>query len=233
MIAAPAEPNLPPVLSHACAARFAPYGSHPGARGSWRARLVRTEVAYRDRPSGRVVGVLRPAVDAEATMPWAMVVRARAVGGQCRVGLQLPERPNGRVGWVDGRYLRLTWSPWRIEVTRATRRAVLIRDGNPVRTFSVDIGTAATPTPRGLFAVLHATPSGGDPAYGPWVLALTAESNRLFAFAGGPGRIGLHGRGGGGAARSAGCVRFTNDAIRWIVARVGRANLPGTAVSIR
>jgi lipoprotein-anchoring transpeptidase ErfK/SrfK len=65
------------------------------------------------------------------------------------------------------------------------------------------------------------------------VLALTAESNRLFAFAGGPGRIGLHGRGGGGAARSAGCVRFTNDAIRWIVARVGRANLPGTAVSIR
>ena len=70
-------------------------------------------------------------------------------------------------------------------------------------------------------------------AYGPWVLALTAESNRLFAFAGGPGRIGLHGQGGQGGARSAGCVRFSNDAIRWIVARVGRANLPGTAVSIR
>jgi hypothetical protein len=233
MIAAPAEPVLPPVSSSACVARFAPHGTRPDERGSWRARLVRTEVAYRDRPAGRVAGVLRPASDAEAAMSWAMVVRARAVGAQCRIGLQLPERPNGRIGWVDDRYLRLTWSPWRIEVTRATRRAVLTRDGAPVRTFTVDIGTTATPTPRGLFAVLHATPSGDASSYGPWVLALTAESNRLFAFAGGPGRIGLHGRGGEGTARSAGCVRFTDDAIRWIVGRVGRANLPGTAVSIR
>ena len=232
MIAAPAEPVLPPASSPACVARFAPHGAQPGDRGSWRARLVRTEIAYRRRADGRVVGVLRPAADGEAAMPWAMVVGARAVAGECRIGLQLPERPNGRVGWVDGRYLRLAWSPWRIEVTRATRRAVLTRDGVPVRTFTVDVGTAETPTPHGLFAVLAATPSGDDRAYGPWVLALTAESNRLFSFAGGPGRIGLHGQGGAGGARSAGCVRFTNGAIRWIVARIGRASLPGTAVRI-
>ena len=46
------------------------------------------------------------------------------------------------------------------------------------------------------------------------------------------GRIGLHGQGGAGTARSAGCVRFTNGAIRWIVALIGRASLPGTAVRI-
>ena len=157
---------------------------------------MRTRIAYRLRPAGRVVGVLRPAADAEATMPWGMVVRAQAVDGTCRIGLQLPVRPNGRVGWVDERYVHLAWSPWRIEVSRAARSARLLYEGRAVRRFSVDIGTSATPTPSGLFAVLRVMPSSDDSPYGAWVLALTAESDHVFRFAGGPGRIGLHGRGG-------------------------------------
>jgi hypothetical protein len=74
---------------------------------------------------------------------------------------------------------------------------------------------------------------------GAWVVALTAESNFLHRFDGGPGRIGLHGRGGAslldplGSARSHGCVRFANAAIGWIVARIGAPNLPGVPVVIR
>lgn len=172
-------------------------------------------------------------------MRWGMVVGATTTRGRCRLAVQLPQRPNGRVAWIDARFVRVAWSPWRIEVTRSTGRARLLHDGHPVRTFSVDVGKPDTPTPAGLFAVLYAVP--GDPGtfFGAWVLALSAESNVLETFNGGPGRIGLHGRGGPsrvdplGVPLSHGCVRFSNQAIRWIVARVGAPNLPGVAVEIR
>ena len=173
-------------------------------------------------------------------MRWAMVVGATTTsGGTCRLGVQLPQRPNGRVGWVDARFVRVTWSPWRIEVTRSSGRARLLHDGHPVRNFSVNVGTPATPTPAGLFAVLYAVPSDTSTFYGAWIIGLSAESNALLSFNGGPGRIGLHGRGGASVAKplgvlgSHGCVRFTNEAIRWIVARVGAPNLPGVGVEIR
>ena len=173
-------------------------------------------------------------------MRWAMIVGATTTsGGTCRLGVQLPQRPNGRVGWVDARFVRVTWSPWRIEVTRSSGRARLLHDGQPVRNFSVNVGTPATPTPAGLFAVLYAVPSDPSAFYGAWIIGLSAESNALLSFNRGPGRIGLHGRGGTSVAKplgvlgSHGCVRFTNEAIRWIVARVGAPNLPGVAVEIR
>jgi len=168
-----------------------------------------------------------------------MVIGATTTGGGGRLAVQLPQRPNGRVAWIDARFVRVAWSPWRIEVTRATGRARLLRDGHPVRTFVVDVGKPDTPTPAGLFSVLYAVPSDPDTFLGAWILGLSAESNVLDTFNGGPGRIGLHGRGGAsrqdpqGAPLSHGCVRFSNQAIRWIVARVGAPNLPGVAVDIR
>jgi hypothetical protein len=177
---------------------------------------------------------------AESAMRWAMIVGATTTsGGTCRLGVQLPQRPNGRVGWIDARFVRVSWSPWRIEVNRSSDRAQLLHDGHPVRTFSVDVGTRATPTPAGLFAVLYAVPSDPGASFGAWILGLSAESNALFSFDGGPGRIGLHGRDRASDAKplgvlgSHGCVRFTNEAIRWIVAQVGAPNLPGVAVEIR
>ena len=137
-------------------------------------------------------------------MRWAMIVGATTTsGGTCRLGVQLPQRPNGRVGWVDARFVRVTWSPWRIEVTRSSGRARLLHDGHPVRNFSVNVGTPATPTPAGLFAVLYAVPSDTSTSYGAWIIGLSAESNALLSFNGGPGRIGLHGRGGASVAEAA------------------------------
>lgn len=69
-------------------------------------------------------------------------------------------------------------------------------------------------------------------AGGPFALALSARSNVLQEFEGGPGQIAIHGRDnlGGtlGAAESHGCVRLASASIDWLAARIG----PGTPVRI-
>jgi lipoprotein-anchoring transpeptidase ErfK/SrfK len=67
---------------------------------------------------------------------------------------------------------------------------------------------------------------------GPYALALSARSNALQEFEGGPGQIALHGRDnlGGvlGAAESHGCVRLSTQSIDWLAQRIG----PGVPVTI-
>jgi lipoprotein-anchoring transpeptidase ErfK/SrfK len=71
------------------------------------------------------------------------------------------------------------------------------------------------------------------------VLELTAHSNVLQRYDGGEGTVGIHGRGGAslldplGSARSHGCVRLSNQAIGWLVRRIGANHLPGTPVNVR
>ena len=71
----------------------------------------------------------------------------------------------------------------------------------------------------------------GEPG-GPFALALSARSDALQEFEGGPGQIALHGRDslGGtlGNAESHGCVRLDTASIDWLAARIG----PGTPVTI-
>ncbi len=135
--------------------------------------------------------------------------------------------------------VQLAWTRWRIEINRSLRRALVIRAGEVVRRFQVVVGKPSTPTPAGRFAVLSVTPNDPNTFDGAWVLALTAESDALRQFGGGPGRIGLHGRGGAsladalGSAASHGCIRLANAAMRWIVATVGASNLPGVPVVVR
>jgi lipoprotein-anchoring transpeptidase ErfK/SrfK len=70
---------------------------------------------------------------------------------------------------------------------------------------------------------------------GPWALSLTALSPVLEDYGGGPGRIAIHGRDGAslrdplGTARSHGCVRVSDRAVRWLARRIP----PGAPVEIR
>ena len=70
---------------------------------------------------------------------------------------------------------------------------------------------------------------------GRWALHLTAYSDVLDDFGGGPGTIGIHGRGGAslldplGSAASHGCIRISNRPIRFLARRA----LEGTPVRIR
>ncbi len=121
---------------------------------------------------------------------------------------------------------------WHIVVDLAARRVVVYRDGRVVKAFQAVVGKPSTPTPTGQFFVEETVQMAAGQAGGPFALALSARSNVLQEFEGGPGQIALHGREnlGGllGTATSHGCVRLDTTSIDWLTARIG----PGTPTTI-
>jgi len=81
-----------------------------------------------------------------------------------------------------------------------------------VTTYTAATGTGGTPTPHGSFyltELLAPTNTG----YGPYAFGLSAFSEVLNSFGGGPGQIGLHGTDDAasiGTAASHGCIRVSN-----------------------
>jgi lipoprotein-anchoring transpeptidase ErfK/SrfK len=150
--------------------------------------------------------------------------------------VQLPGRPNGHSAWVRRSQVATLRTAWSIEVRLRTRTVTLRRSGHVYRRWRAVIGAVLTPTPTGVFAVSERNRQpDANGFYGPWILRLTARSDALKYFDGGPGTVGLHGRGGAslldplGSARSHGCVRLENHAI----ATLARLARPGTPVLIR
>ena len=210
---------------------------HPTARLAWKAAPVNQASVYRGIP-GRG-GIRRGSISA-ATADWLLVLEAgHSVRGHCWVKLRLPGRPNDSAGWVNTSRLLLRPTRWRLEVSLARRGVTVYEAGHARRSLSAVVGAPATPTPRGLFSIVHAWPSDPHEFVGAWVLGLTAHSEVLRSFEGGSGEVGIHGRGGAslldplGSAASHGCVRLANRAIEWLVRTIGGANLPGIPVRIR
>lgn len=146
--------------------------------------------------------------------------------------VMLPGRPNGHTGWIAQGATAVAATGWQIVVDTAERRVLAYNGGRLVRSFGAVVGKASTPTPHGRFFVeetiqLRATEPGA-----PFALALSARSNVLQEFDGGPGQIALHGVAniGGtlGTAISHGCVRLDAAAMWWLVVRIG----PGAPVTI-
>jgi lipoprotein-anchoring transpeptidase ErfK/SrfK len=84
-----------------------------------------------------------------------------------------------------------------------------------VKEYPVATGTGGTPTPHGSFYLTELL-APSNPGYGPYAFGLSAFSDVLSSFGGGPGQIGLHGTDDAasiGSAASHGCVRMTNDDI--------------------
>ena len=97
-------------------------------------------------------------------------------------------------------------------------------------------GAPGTPTPHGLAAIYERNRQPDPGGFlGPWALSLTAHSNVLESYGGGPGRVAIHGRAGAslrdplGSARSHGCIRITSRAVSWLARHVP----PGTPVRVR
>ena len=105
-------------------------------------------------------------------------------------------------------------------------------NGRATRTFKAVVGKPSTPTPLGRFFVEETVSLGPQDVGAPYALALSARSNVLHEFDGGPGQIALHGTNntGGvlGTAASHGCIRFDTQAITWLATRIG----PGIPVTI-
>jgi lipoprotein-anchoring transpeptidase ErfK/SrfK len=146
--------------------------------------------------------------------------------------VMLPGRPNSSTGWIAQDGTRKLLTAWHIVVNLAARRVTAYRDAHALRSFRAVVGKSSTPTPTGQFFVEETLRmSAGEPG-GPYALALSARSNALQEFEGGPGQIALHGRDnlGGtlGAAESHGCVRLSTASIDWLSTRI----TPGTPVTI-
>jgi lipoprotein-anchoring transpeptidase ErfK/SrfK len=111
---------------------------------------------------------------------------------------------------------------------------IIYRLGRAVRVFKAIVGKPSTPTPLGEFFVEESVQLRSTEVGAPFALALSARSNVLQEYAGGPGQIALHGLDniGGvlGTAVSHGCVRLADSAMRWLVA-AGRIG-PGVPVTI-
>jgi lipoprotein-anchoring transpeptidase ErfK/SrfK len=95
------------------------------------------------------------------------------------------------------------------------------------------VGRSVLPTPSGTYFIVsllkQPNPHG---AYGPYAFGLSAYSNVLQSFGGGPGQIGLHGTdnpGGLGTNVSHGCIRIGNAGIT----RLARMLPLGTRVVIK
>lgn len=146
--------------------------------------------------------------------------------------VELPGRPNGHTGWISDVKTTRSSTVWHLVVDRALRRVIVYRSGRFVRSFMAIVGKPWTPTPVGRFFVEESVALRPGDAGAPFALALSARSDVLQEFDGGPGQIALHGLDniGGtlGTASSHGCIRLADAAMRWLVYRVG----PGAPVTI-
>ena len=184
----------------------------------------------------------RPLWRAGTVTEWArrpqrlLVLGSAEHGGRTWLRVLLPVRPNGTAGWIPADNVILHRTRYWIDVRLRARRVVVFRDGRRVRAVRAVVGAPRTPTPRGLAAVYEHNPQPDPRGFlGPWALSLTALSTVLEDYGGGPGRVAIHGRGGAslrdplGTARSHGCVRVANRAVRWLARHIP----PGTPVRIR
>ena len=181
-------------------------------------------------PVVEVVAQRRPITGERTALP--VVGRRRDRRGVEWLKVMLPGRPNSSTGWLREHLTRLTVTPWHLVVDLRARTVTADLDGLRERVFRAVVGKLSTPTPTGAFFVEEAVTMPRDDPGGPFALALSARSNVLRQFDGGPGQIAIHGRDGLGgtlgAAQSHGCVRLADTAISWLARRIG----PGVPVTI-
>lgn len=216
-------------------ATFAVPVAGPGAGTAGAASTARLTMEYtqlRDAPGGKVVGRVAAYTTGGGRVRLLVLGQRADDRGVTWLELLLPTRPNGSTGWVRGDRATLSDDPYEIRISTRSRKLELRSEGDVVLTTGVVIGAPPTPTPHGQFAVYDRyTSPGTDLA--PWIIELTAHSDVLHEYAGGPGRIAIHGMSGSlrapvGTARSHGCIRVPAAALRSIARLV---NL-GTPVRI-
>lgn len=129
--------------------------------------------------------------------------------------VSLPQRPNGSTGWVRERDVTLHALVYSLEVSTGQNTLTLRENGQQVKTYPVATGTGGTPTPHGSFFLTELIEPTNE-GYGPYAFGVSAFSEVLTSFGGGPGQIGLHGtddEGSIGQSASHGCIRMSNDDI--------------------
>jgi len=172
-------------------------------------------VKLRAKPGGSTVATLGPRTEFGSKR----VLAVAAVRGRW-LGVSVPERPNGKLGWIDSRS----------DAIERSRVKVSLR---VVKRMRVAIGRPGSSTPTGRFAVTDKI-SGNryGPYYGCCILALSGHQPNTPAGWRGGNRLAVHGTnapGTIGAAASAGCLRGSDRDLRTLMRRVP----VGTPIFIR
>lgn len=197
------------------------------AGGATIATIVATAPARSQPGAGRVIWRAQPQTDWSGEPQSLLVLGSTARGDQVWLRVLLPIRPDGRSAWIPRSRVTLSRTRYWLVVAKRSRQVQVYVDGALRDNFPAVIGKPATPTPDGL-AAIYERDRQPDPAgfLGPWALPLTALSNVLRSFGGGPGRIAIHGRGGSslldplGSAASHGCIRIDNRPVTWLATHV-------------
>lgn len=173
-----------------------------------------TLAAYAD-PGGEVVETFENPTP--TGVPLTFMVLSTA---QDWTKVQLPVRPNGRTAWVSTDEVTITQVTYALKVSTKDKTLKLYRADELIETFPVATGTGGTPTPTGTFYLTELIAPTNE-GYGPFAYGISAFSEELTSFGGGPGQIGVHGTDDEdslGRAVSHGCIRLSNPAITKLAA---------------
>ena len=198
------------------------------------ARLVTRVGVYKKPGALNAVKVIAPWI-ASTGNPVVLQITERVVDptGAGWLRVLLPTRPNGSTGWIREANTIVSTDHTRIVISLKRHTLTVFRKGRRIKQLGVALGAPSTPTPKGTFAVYQKVREPGYSPLGPWALHLTAHSNVLFEYAGGPGRVAIHGARGAlwataGTNPSHGCIRVPDPKIATLVPLVR----PGTPVEI-
>jgi lipoprotein-anchoring transpeptidase ErfK/SrfK len=189
---------------------------------------ITRRTTLRSAPAGPRVATIGP--DTEWGTPRYLPVVRRRDGW---LGVVATEVPNGRLAWVRASATRPAVSQTRILVDLSRRRLRVVGpDGRTLLRVTVGVGTAATPTPQGRFAITDGLRTEPGSPYGCCILALSGHQPDVPQGWTGGDRLAIHGTDDPasiGAAASSGCLRASDRDVRRLMARVGL----GALVEIR
>jgi hypothetical protein len=206
-----------------------PFPSDPrSADAAFPTAYVRGPTALYDAPGGRRKLTIR------ARTEWGTprilgVVRQRSGW----LAVEVPELPNGSVGWLPQDRARLDSVRWDLRVDLSRRRLLAERGGEPIRSMPIAIGGPGHSTPTGRYSVtdkLRVTDSGSP--YGCCVLALTGHQTHLPPDWPGGDRLAIHATADVssiGRAVSLGCMRVSSRDGSWLLKTIPL----GTPVFVR
>ena len=196
---------------------------------------VERAAKIRSGPDSSAKAIGRLHVATELGAPEVYVALKRALDSELNpwYKVDVPGRPNGKVGWVPAGSLgALTTVHKQLVINREKLKATLYRHGKDVWAARVGVGAHGTSTPKGRFYIREALKlKGKGGSYGAFAFGTSAYSPHLTDWPGG-GVIGIHGTNEPNLIPghiSHGCIRLRNAAIKKL-----EKQMPiGTAVLIK
>lgn len=178
-----------------------------------------SRVDLESEPGGTVVAKLGD--ETEFGSPASYSVVATKPGW---LGVTTPELRNGELGWIarDPRRVEVYWTRYSLRADLASRTLELRYGRKLVGEWSVTVGGPGTETPSGRYGVTDGVAFEESPYYGCCALALSGhQTHELPAGWIGGDRLAIHGTPGAvGNAESLGCIRATDETMRFLFARV-------------